>query len=128
MGRHNNGWIRGEGSSLNNPLLLNIIEHEIHAHNSRYNYISREIIRNVPWSILILAVHAELRSEEVLIENVARHEEVTESLILRWAKAMAAQELISIRTNAHGKMVLELQARGRKEMDAYLTSLWKPDT
>ena len=127
MGRYDKKRIIIECLSPNKALIYSIVEHEKNAYEARCNYISRDLFRNIPWSILIQAAHAELRSEEFLVEHIARHEEVTEILILRWAKVMVAQELISIRTNAHGKAALELQVRGRKEIDEYLTRLWKQD-
>ena len=102
---------------------LKLVEGEIHAHAMRNKHLVRDIVRNVPWAILIGTMDAELRGAELSIDEVATGEDVPVSLALRWARALSDQGLIFVRENSVEKIILTLQPKGSQAMAEYLSSL-----
>lgn len=100
---------------------------EFHAHSMRYGHLGHNILSNIPWTILITAMNSELRMVELTATDVAAIEGVPESVILRWAKVLAEDGLMTVQNKSDGKFMLSLQGKGRSAMTDYLTSLDKND-
>ena len=101
--------------------LRKIVEQELSAHARRYDWLGRDLARNVSWTILLGAMASRLRGVDLTAGEVAAFEAAPQSLVLRWAEILAAQGLIFIRENAPGKSNFTLRGRGHALVTGYLT-------
>lgn len=100
---------------------------EFHTHAMRYGHLGHNILRNIPWTILIAAMNSELRRVELTAIDVAAFENVPESVVLRWANILAEDDLMTVQNKSDGKYMFSLREKGRSAMTDYLTSLDKSD-
>ena len=100
--------------------LRKAVKEELDAHAWRYDWLGRDLARNVSWTILLGAMAASLRGEELSVGDVVAFEVAPVSLILRWAEILAAEGLISIRENTGGETHFALRARGHDLVTGYL--------
>ena len=100
-------------------------EDELQAHAMRCECLGFTFVNNIPWAILIGAIHSELRSVELTVSEIASRENSSENLVLRWAKILAEEGLVSVLENPAGSFTTSLQSKGRTVVTDYLIRLNK---
>lgn len=99
-------------STLPDDELGRFVAKEMAAHALRYDILGRSLTRDIGWAILIGAMAARLRSEQLIVADLAAFEKVSQKLILRWASILAQRELISVWQEATGRHHIALRSDG----------------
>ena len=111
----------GHGSLGSEDALRRLVDEELEAHAGRYEWLGRDMARNVAWTILLGALGAQLRAVDLCVGDVADFEAAPDNLILRWGAILADQGLIFVGENALGETCFTLRRQGRALITGYLT-------
>ena len=121
------GLLKIEGgetlSQLSDSGLRRLAEDELQAHSMRRECLGINFLNNIPWAILIGAMHAELQSVELTVSQIAFRENSSEDLVLRWSKILADEGFVSVLENPDGSFTTSLQGKGRTAVTDYLFRL-----
>ena len=123
------GLLKIEGgetlAQLSDSRLCKLAEDELQAHAMRCECLGFTFLNNIPWAILIGAIHSESQSVELTVSEIASRENSSENLVLRWAKILAEEGLVSVLENPDGSFTTSLQGKGRTVVIDYLIRLNK---